>query len=173
MNRRRKGLVGCLGGLILFVILLLVTPQGRFIIDALNYFRPWEKAQTHKYDGTSRENLKALTIALGHYHDSEGQFPDAKGWMDSVEKYLDTADLKKGESEKKLIRPDLLGQSGKFGYAMNDAASGKYKDDIKDKKTVILFESTETTRNAHGDPKKIGVHGGQGIALDGTIVKLP
>jgi len=122
-----------------------------------------------KYSATSQENLKALYKALSLYHDSEGQFPTSSGWMDAIENRIDTYNLAKGEAEKKMIRPDLLGQDGKFGYAMNDAVSGKYKDDIKDKKTPLIFESTDTGRNAHGDPAKI--RHGYAISVDGTIIK--
>jgi hypothetical protein len=60
---------------------------------------------------------------------------------------------------------------------MNDLASGKYKGDIKDKKTPLLFDSSDTSRNAHGDPAKLlpkppRPGGNVGIAVDGTILKL-
>jgi hypothetical protein len=122
------------------------------------------------YQGTSIDNLKALHTAMTLYHDSEGQFPDASGWMEAIKPRIAQADLKKGEAEKKLIRPALLGKEGQYGYAMNDAASAKYKDDIKDPKTPLIFESTETGYNAHGDPAKLRRPSGVAIAVDGTIL---
>jgi len=60
---------------------------------------------------------------------------------------------------------------------MNDAASGKYKGDLKDPKTILIFDSSDTSRNAHGDPKKLlptppRPGGNLGITVDGSIVKL-
>jgi len=64
------------------------------------------------------------------------------------------------------------GKPGEYGFAMNDAASEKYIDDIKDKKAPLIFQSTDASWNAHGDPAKIGRPGGIGIAADGSTVKL-
>ena len=65
------------------------------------------------------------------------------------------------------------GKAGEFGFALNDAVADKYIDDIKDKKTVLLFQSTDASWNAHGDPATIGRKGGIGMAVDGSVVKLP
>jgi hypothetical protein len=68
---------------------------------------------------------------------------------------------------KKLIRPGL--SEGQFGYAFNDAASGKYKDDLKEPaKTALVFESMETQKNAHGDPARL--RKGIAISVDGTVL---
>lgn len=126
----------------------------------------------HEYSATSEQNLKAIYQAMMLYHESEGQFPEASGWMDAIGNRISSNDLKKGEEKKKLIRPDLLGQDGKFGYAMNPAASAKYKDDVKDPSTTpLIFESKETARNANGDPEKS--RDGLAISVDGTILKQP
>lgn len=172
-GRRKKWLMGCGGFILLLVVLFFVTPQGQFIRDLVKSGALAPPPAQKKYSATSTQNLKALYTAMSLYHDSEGAFPDATGWMDGIENRLNTADLKKGEAEKKLVRPDLLSTAGSFGYAMNDAASKKYRDDIPDKKAVLLFESTPTERNAHGDPKTIGLKGGQGITISGEIVQLP
>lgn len=123
------------------------------------------------YHGSSVDNLKAMYNAMNLYHDSEGQFPDSAGWMDAIQNRIYEADLKKGEAEKKLIRPALSGNAGQYGYAMNDEASKKYKDDIKDKKLPLIFESTATERNAHGDPKTLRRPHGLAISVDGTILE--
>lgn len=124
----------------------------------------------HAYSASSEENLKALYTAMALYHESEGQYPDASGWMDGLKGYLEPNDLQKGEGQKKLIRPDFLGQDGKYGYAMNDAASAKYKEDIKaPKDTPLIYESKDTGRNAHGDPAK--QREGLAISMTGEILK--
>ena len=130
-----------------------------------------------KYKASDVENLKALYKALSNYHESEGQFPKADKWMDAIKSFGAASDLAKGEAEKKFVSPSLVGKSGQYGYAMTDAASEKYKGDIKDPKTPLLFDSSDTARNAHGDPKKLlpsppRSGGNLAIAVDGTIVKL-
>ena len=168
---KRAG-VGCLGILVVLAILIGLTPPGRDIqnlwrngaIQALLF--PPEKV---KYTAGHEENLKAMQIAILLYHDSEGQFPAATGWMDAIEPRIATSDLAKGEAEKKLIRPDLTGKPNEFGYALNAKAAGKYKDDVGDGKTILLYESKQTARNASGDPA--ADRSGMGIAIDGSIVK--
>ncbi len=125
----------------------------------------------HDYEGTSSDNLRYIRTALLGYEDSEGQFPVAGGWMDAIQNRLHTDDLKKGEASKKLIYPGYLGEEGKYGYAFNDALAGKYHGDIKDPQTPMVFESTTTERNAHGDPAKLRRPGGLAITMSGEIVK--
>jgi len=117
-----------------------------------------------EYDATSTERLKAIHTALMLYHDSEGQFPAANGWMDAIENRLATNDLKKGEAEKKLHRPDL--PDGQYGYSINAEAAGKYKDDLKPG-AALVFESKATTRNASGNPKTDA--SGASIGIDGKV----
>ena len=124
----------------------------------------------HSYVGTSTDNLKYMRTALLSYEDSEGQFPISAGWMDAIMNRLNTDDLKKGESLKKLVYPGNEGQAGKYGYAFNDALSGKYHGDIKDPKTPMVFESTSTEKNAHGDPVKLRTPGGLAITVGGDIL---
>jgi hypothetical protein len=132
--------------------------------------------EKREYTATTEANLRAIHTALMMYHDSEGQFPVAAGWMDAIQNRIGTADMEGSESEKKLISPSLQGQAGQFGYAMNDKASGKYKDDL-DPKMPLVFDSRDTAKNAHGDPAKLAPappRDGQNlaIAVDGTLVKL-
>ncbi len=176
---RRVG-CGCLGILGLVVLILLVTPLGHTVLTLYRrgyldaYVSPDEE---RKYQAGEVENLKALYTAMNLYHESEGQYPYANGWMDVIKSRTSTSDLAKGEAEKKFISPALAGKPGQFGYAMNDKASAKYKGDLKTLKEPLLFVSSDTSRNAHGDPKKLTPNpprpgGNVGIAVDGTIVKL-
>ena len=121
------------------------------------------------YDASNEENLKALRTALMLFHDSEDKFPDAKGWMDAIEPRITASDMAPGESQKKLIRPDLSGKTGSFGYALNLKAAGKYKDDVGDPKAILVYESKQTARNAAGDPATD--RDGMAITVDGTLLR--
>ena len=173
-KRRRRG---CKIALAIFgvVVLVLGVWLGPLIYDGFKsglIQSLFAGDPNRKYEGTTTENLKAMRTALMLYHDSEGQFPRADGWMDAIsQRLLQTADLADKEGEKKMIRPALLGNPGQFGYSLSDAASGRYKGDIKDPKTPLIFESADTKRNAHGDPAKSKMRGGYAIAVDGTIIR--
>lgn len=119
-----------------------------------------------KYRGDSVANLRAIHTALMLYHDSEGQFPVAAGWMDAIENRMQVGDMEASEAAKKLVRPDLSGQANEYGYALNDAASGKYKDDVGPAGTVLVFESKATGRNAHGKPEPDALS----ISIDGKLL---
>lgn len=161
---------GCLFVVLAFIALGIVVGIwiGPLVGPAL---RQMQHDPERQYHGNSIDNLRAMYSAMSLYHDSEGQFPNSDGWMDAIQNRIYEADLKKGEAEKKLVRPALSGQKDQYGYAMNDEASGKYKDDIKDKKTPLIFESTTTVRNAHGDPKNLRRPHGLAISVDGTILE--
>lgn len=151
------------------------TVQGVYDLYRKGVFTHAEKKD---YSGTNTQNLLALHTALMLVHDSDGQFPEGKTWMDDVRPRLKTYIT--GESGfKKLIRPDLLPEKeGVFGYALNDSCAGKYKDDIKDPdNTPLVFVSSDTSKNAHGDPKKLLPNppmggGNLGISVSGKILKL-
>lgn len=131
-----------------------------------------------KYEGDTIDNLRAMHTAMMVYHDSEGAFPDATGWMDAIEPRLQTYDMEKKESQKKLVSPEFVGQAGKYGYAMNLSASQKYIDDIPEpSKMPLIFDSSDTGRNAHGNPQGLlpnppRVGGNKGISSDGTLLKF-
>jgi len=167
---RKKWLKRGIGGLLLVAILVAGVFFGPLVYGL------WQKgffsqgAAKKQYEGTSIDNLKYMRTALLGYEDSEGQFPIAGGWMDAIKNRLNTDDLKKGESFKKLVYPEYEGQDGKYGYAFNDAISGKYHGDVKDPKTPMVFESTATELNAHGDPAKLRRHGGLAITMNGEIL---
>lgn len=118
------------------------------------------------YQGTNRDNLKAIYTALMLYHDNEERFPEAAGWMDAIAKQLKTNDLTPEEAQKKLYDP----KTGTYGYAINDKVAGKYKGDIPDPKTVLVFPSKTGKKNAHGDAATAN---GEGIAIDGSFVPAP
>lgn len=135
----------------------------------------FSSTQQREYHGTSAQNLRALYTALSLYHDSEGRFPIANGWMDAAKDRVKAADMSPQEAMKKFVNPALgAGRTGVYGYAMNDAVSGKYKEDIQDPgRTPLLFESADLSWNAHGDPDRLAPKNrGRGylaIMVDGTV----
>jgi hypothetical protein len=131
-----------------------------------------KKSEKQGWTPDTEKNLQALFTALKLQHESDGQFPKGSEWMDKVTPRLKTETLKKGAEKEKFVDPAAGGKPGEFGFAMNDAVAEKYVDDLKDKKMVVVFQSTDANWNAHGDPDKIGRKGGIGMALDGSIVRL-
>jgi len=128
----------------------------------------FETATPDKYVASRGANLKAIRNALMLYHDSEGQFPAANGWLDAIRPRMQTNKMTAEEAETKIIRPDLTGKPGAFGYAINSAAAGKYKDDAGPASTVLVYESTEERANASGEPDLSD--GRLGITIDGKLV---
>jgi len=113
--------------------------------------------ELRKYQGTSIDNLRAMYTAMNLYHESEGQFPNADGWMDALKPYWRTDDMAEKEALKKFVNPLVQpSKEGVYGYAMNDAASAKYKDDVSNGETTpLIFDSSQTGWNAHGKPEKL------------------
>lgn len=173
MGRGKKIGIGALAVVGVGLVVLFGTPFGKGIRDIWGsgaVQAVLDKPPRRTYDASSSDaNLKALSTALRLFHDSEGAYPKADKWMDDIAPRLILNDLPKKEAEKKLVRPDV--EAGEFGYAINDAAAGKYRDDLK-KGTILLFESVATGRNAHGNPKKDGKPGGRGLTIEGDLVSL-
>lgn len=168
-NRKRwlLGIYSLIAGMVVALGYYFLAPLWHVLHGA----GVFDKQEMRKYQGSNEENLKAIYTAMMKYHESEGQFPDAAKWMDELKPRIRTNDLTESEAEKKLVFPAYLGQPGKFGYAMNDAAAAKFKKDLNPK-TPLIFDSSDLKWDAHGDPKKIPMKGGEAIAVDGTILKL-
>jgi hypothetical protein len=109
---------------------------------------------SEKYDEarnkTCPDHLKQLYNAMMLYSDSyDGQLPPADRWMDAIkenvpqDEWLHCTEVKKG-----------------FGYAMNSAVGGMRVSAVKNPdRTLILFESTKTERNAHDNGESLPVPG--------------
>lgn len=142
-----------------WTVLVLLVGLGWWIGPVIrDFFKAgfFDKTKMRSYEGASIDNLRAMHMAMMQYHDSEEMFPDSSAWMDAIENRIQVFDMEKAESMKKLIAPLYRDQPGKYGYAMNDLCSRKYKDDLPDpSKTVLIFESSDTSRNAHGDPANL------------------
>lgn len=175
--RTRRMMFGCLGLFIGMVVAfwiwlgpLLVTAQKR------GFFSPQVK---RKYEGDTMTNLKDIHTALMLYQESEGQLPFAESWMDATWPRLQTGDMVEEEAKKKLKSPSVLQQNPQgFGYAFNDLVSGKYSADIKEPaKTPLVFDSSDITWNAHGNPAQLAPNpprpeGNFAVTIEGNVVKL-
>ena len=184
MPRARKILFGVgltLAGLLVAVVCVLeFTGFGKAFKDFWKHgiiqAAVEQDDQTRRYEASEANNLKAIYTALMLFHDSEGQFPSAKHWMDSIQNRLRTTDMSPQEAAKKLVRPGLPSGGGAYGYAMNDKASEKYNKDLNPKMPLI-FDSRDLKKNAHGDPATLlpnpsGRGRNMAIAVDGTLLKL-
>lgn len=166
-----------------WILLVVLVVAGYFLYPVVKLAASanrqgfFEKHEERKYDVGTRANLTAIYKAIMLFHESEGHFPKSTQWMDDIKNHMQTSDMTEVEAAKKLVDPSLEGKAGAYGYAMNDAVSEKYIDDVKDKKTPLVFMSSETGRNAHGDPKKLAPTPPRGrgqfaVAVDGTIERL-
>jgi hypothetical protein len=118
----------------------------------------------------SRDRLIAIHTALELYHQSEGHYPSVNGWMEEVERRIRTADLPEEEAKLLLIRP---GVENGYGFALNEAFAGQYREDVPNHETTVLvFESSHAARDAAGAPETAGLPGGIGITSSGSIEKL-
>ena len=166
----KKWVLSILGVLVVIFVAVGIW-AGPTIHDLLPFLVPPAEKKVGWTPGTEI-NLKALYTGMMLQHDSDGQFPDSATWMDQIIKRVRNETLKAGAEKEKFVDPAAGGKPGEYGFAMNDAAAAKYKDDIKDKAMPLIFESSDTQWNAHGDPTKIGRKHGIGISVDGKIVRL-
>ncbi|MBV6459668.1 MAG: hypothetical protein HONBIEJF_02819 [Fimbriimonadaceae bacterium] len=174
---RAKKVVLFVVGIFVGVLAYLAYRFGPALLDLANAGWTLSDIEQREYQGTSKQNLEAIHVALMLYHDSEGAFPPAATWMDVTKLRLKTRDLSDEESLKKLKNPVLKNES-EWGYAINEAVAGKYKDDIKDpEKTLLVFDSAATAWNAHGDPTKLSPKparpgGNLGVTVSGKVIPL-
>ncbi len=172
MSTKRK-VLGCGCGVLLIALgVTWFSPAGKAIRALLPIALMKDTAGTESFKGDLSDRLKAMYTAAELYHQSEDSFPKAETWTDDLLKRLQTQNLKPGEAEKKLKRPDLETIPDQFGFEINKEVAGKYKGDIKDPKTIMIFESKETKKNLSGDPKVDGKPGGQAITVSGELVNI-
>ncbi|MCW5942538.1 MAG: hypothetical protein KIS66_09925 [Fimbriimonadaceae bacterium] len=171
---RRLWLVGIASLLGVFVMGAALTVADTAKAVAESGFT--EDVAKRDYRGDTEANLKALYVAAKLFHDSEERFPKSSEWMDAIASRIRTNDLTEEEAAKKLANPDLAKASNEYGFAMNDAASERFADDLP-ADTVLFFESRDLARNAHGDPatdarQPARAEGDLAITVKGTIVRL-
>jgi hypothetical protein len=170
MTRRRKG---CLitAAIVLVLLTIIATLFGRTLVTLVRegfvtdlIFKPEKRA----WEPSREANLRAIYNGMKLHHDSEGSFPAADSWVDAVAIRIRTGDMTQEEAEKKLVRPDLAAPN-QYGYAINQAVTGKYMEDLP-AGTVLLFESKSTQKNASGDPKTDSIPGAMFISIEGNII---
>lgn len=174
-GKRRKG---CLITLAIFVTIFVIVGfrihwDFRALRDIFGiYQKSQEKIPDAKYIVSREANLKAIYTALMLAHESDGQLPPAKEWMDAIKTRLRTTDLAESEAIQKLQNPTIQAKPGVWGYAMNSKLAGQFKGDIKNPDTTTLvFESKNTNWNASGDPGKDRESGGWSISVSGKIIR--
>lgn len=109
--------------------------------------------------------------SIAAYIKKNGHYPTSATWQDDIRPFyaeIKTKFDKKLESknDKRLKAFFKIPEPGEAvtcktggvvtGFAFNDEVSGKKPDDIKDKATVVLFETLKPEKNAHGkyDPSE-------------------
>lgn len=128
------------------------------------------------YHASTETNLKAIYTAMKIYEESEGAFPDSAHWMDAIQSRMVVSDMTDAEAAKKLVTPSLVGKPDQYGYAMNAEASGKFSGDLAPS-TPLIFDSSDTKRNAAGSPDALSpkpprAEQNMGISVNGKLLKL-
>lgn len=179
-SRWPKRLAYVLGTLVALVLgfLYLTSPGGavRDIWRSGIVQEVLSEPEKRAYHATTEGNLRAIYTALKLYNESEGAYPDSRHWMDAIHNRLEVNDMTAAEAQKKLVSPAFAKSPGQYGYAMNDAASMKYAGDL-DPKMPLVFDSSDASRNAHGDPGSLAPNpprAGENMAItvDGSLIKL-
>jgi prepilin-type processing-associated H-X9-DG protein len=124
--------------------------------------------------GSCLDNLREMQKALSAYVVSNDRYPPADRWMDEVIQYNSPDDVTRKENWKRFRCPTSTGED-EYGYAMNAELSGALRPLEKDKaewaraeKTPFIFDSSDTSRNAHGSLSllpKPGRHDGKNNML--------
>jgi hypothetical protein len=158
----RYGLLGIsilVAGVLIWVAPVVISAKRAGLLDP---------TEAEKYQPSREANLKAIAVALNLVHDSDGVYPDATKWMDSIGNRLQRNGMTAADAQQKLIRPGLDPKSGQFGYAFNRKVAGKYRGDLP-KGTLLITESRNLARNAASDGELES--GLWGVTIEGTLVK--
>ncbi len=158
----RYGIIGLtilVAGLVIWVGPVLISAKRAGLLDA---------TEAEKYQPSREANLKAIATALNLVHDSDGVYPVAGKWMESIGNRLQRNGMTAADAQLKLIRPGLDPKSGKYGYAYNQKVAGKYRDDLP-KGTLLVVESRNLARNAASEGEiEAGLWA---VTIEGTLVK--
>ncbi|MDI9638901.1 hypothetical protein QPK87_28155 [Kamptonema cortianum] len=175
---KRRRIVLIFAGVFLGVGLGLCVWLGPILNAALRV-GAFEPQMKRDWNGSNTENLKALHTALSLYEQSEGQLPDASGWMEAIKPYLKTKDISEEDAVNKLRSPSVAEENPlAYGYAFNKALSGLYFDEVENPaETALVFDSSDLSFNAHGDPKELVPQperpgGNKAITVEGNVVPL-
>ena len=132
--------IGC--GLVLFVFFGLVIWVGPVVRDLVkNGFL--DRVDREEYTADRVGNLKALRTALMLYHESEGIFPEANGWVEAIKPRIASNGMSEAEALRKFDNP-VTSANGQIEYALNPAVAGKFEGDLPSKAVPLVTESTGT-----------------------------
>jgi prepilin-type processing-associated H-X9-DG protein len=134
--------------------------------------------------GDCTANLQRMSVALTAYLESTDQYPPAECWMDELIRF--NAHKMAPEEAWKGFRCPVVAADhpNEYGYAMNEALSGALRplqsvpeEWERAKRTPVIFDSSDTSRNARGRAEllpKPGRHGGKNHALfaDGHVAEV-
>lgn len=119
---------------------------GVFIFAMVAYAAYWVLAPTYASRPPAIRtvcltNVKQTTLgSLLYSADYDEKFPDASRWVDRTVPYA---------KSPAIYHCPILSKSD-YGYAFHDLLSLSKTPAGKDSTTVMIFESTDLTRNAHG-----------------------
>ena len=170
-NPSKRRLTWSAVAIVLVAVVYFLTPIVKLAIG-LNKRGFFDAPKAATYVSSTRANLLALYTAMMFVHESDGQFPDDSKWMDAIQHNLKSDTLKTDDAAAKLHDPSLGASPDVYGFAMNDACSGKYKGDLPTG-TILIFTSQATGRNAHGNPKTDSAkppRASLGVTIEGKIV---
>ena len=162
-------LIGLMSLLVSIGIVALPTKK---LIDLYGEFKPDNSGPVVNADVVNgcSDRLKKLYSAIQNYAQSyDDTLPPADKWTTAITDPSQSYVAK--EQSNWLDCP----ANGKFGFAMNDALSGKKLKDVADKeKTPLLYESASRNVDAHGnmtDAPNPGRHGGKNniLYMDGSV----
>lgn len=151
---------------VLWVVLILGVGGLCFliIVMAAILFPVFSQARLSAQRTACLSKVKMQSTALLMYAaENDDHFPPAKSWMDK------TADYASGDSAFQC--PIVVKDSGEgaFGFGFNEALSGLATTKIKDEeRTVAVFESKDTGRNALGGEQDVVVPGRHGGSTKGN-----
>jgi hypothetical protein len=130
--------IGC--GLVLFVFFGLVIWVGPVVRDLIkNGFL--DRVDREEYTADRVGNLKALRTALMLYHESEGIFPEANGWVEAIKPRIASNGMSEAEALRKFDNP-VTTTKGQIEYALNPAVAGKFEGDLSSKAIPLVSESS-------------------------------
>ncbi len=168
----KSGKASLVGLLSLGASVGLVAMPVKKLVDLYKEIKPQSSGPTINVDIANGcpDRLKKLYSAIQNYAQSyDDTLPPSDRWGTAI------TDPAQSFVAKEQISWLNCPSTGKFGYAMNDAITGKRLKDITDKaNTPLLYETSNAITDAHGnlaDVPKPGRHGGKNnvLFMDGTV----
>ena len=153
------------------LVLMLVVFAGFCCVGIVSFgLMVRQMAPSLASTGACAMTMTFTKASIMEYVKQNGKYPEADKWQDQIEplyarvhkKIMSEMD-KSDNPLKAMFQLPPPGQpvtcsDGKVKtcFAFNEALSGKTKAEVKDKKTILIFEVTKIEKNAHGkyDPSE-------------------